>query len=291
MAHDELDQTEFRQVPGGYDMVQVDDLLDRLRAAADEGAPLEPVVEGAGLELRGRGYDPVAVDALLDRLTGRPSAPDPVDGGAGPVDVSDLGRIDPDILTDTDVGRRRSPGARLVRLVVVVGAIAGALWLWTVHVAILEAVAERWGGTTDAGRAAAIWAVALPGLLGVGRAVVTAVFGGRRVPPPWHPAARALAASGALVLFASAVVAVATFASPLPPEGSVTAESGRRGYLEQYENAEIGEGVFDATGPVIVVGALTLAAAAGASVLAHEVVRRRASRRDRRRSTAHGPVS
>lgn len=286
MAHDELDQVLFRQVPGGYDTEQVDDLLDRLRAAADDGRPLGPLVDDAGLDLRGRGYDPAAVDGLLDRLAGRAPVAGPVDGTAGPDDLADLGGADRPERTD-GLGRAR----RLWHSTVLLAAVAAGIWLWIVHTEILEAVAERWGGTAEDGRTAAIWAAAMPGLLGVGRAVVIAAVGGRRFPRALHLAGRALATVAGLVLFAVIVVAAATFVSPLPGDGSQPSESVRAPYVDRYENPEIGQGVFDATGAVALVGGLALAAAAGASFVAGTVAGRRAERWARSARAASGPIS
>jgi DivIVA domain-containing protein len=63
------------RVREGYDMAQVDDLLDRLVAALGRGEPLTPLLDGTPLRhvrLR-EGYKIDEVDAFLDRV--RRSAP------------------------------------------------------------------------------------------------------------------------------------------------------------------------------------------------------------------------
>ncbi|WP_408897038.1 DivIVA domain-containing protein [Nocardioides sp. R1-1] len=60
----------------GYDMRQVDDLLDRLVEALDAGRPVRPLVEAATFDdARWReGYRKVDVDALLAEVARRADA-------------------------------------------------------------------------------------------------------------------------------------------------------------------------------------------------------------------------
>lgn len=61
----------------GYDMREVDDLLDRIVAAASDPQAVDALVSGARFsQVRFReGYDMPEVDAFLARLVGRPVEP------------------------------------------------------------------------------------------------------------------------------------------------------------------------------------------------------------------------
>jgi DivIVA domain-containing protein len=73
---EEITQARFtpvRVTREGYDMGDVDDLLDRVVAALGRGEPVGPVLDGARLghvRLR-EGYDIGEVDEFLARLRGR----------------------------------------------------------------------------------------------------------------------------------------------------------------------------------------------------------------------------
>lgn len=73
---EEITQARFRPVRvtrEGYDMGQVDDLLDRIVAALGRGEPVGPLLDGARLahvRLR-EGYDIDEVDGFLASLRGR----------------------------------------------------------------------------------------------------------------------------------------------------------------------------------------------------------------------------
>ena len=61
------------RIRDGYDMAQVDDLLDRVVAALGRGEPVDPLIDAAQLahvRLR-EGYDSAEVDAFLAGLRGR----------------------------------------------------------------------------------------------------------------------------------------------------------------------------------------------------------------------------
>lgn len=71
----EIETVRFTPVRlrNGYDMDDIDNLLDRLVEAARAGTPLAPLVESAsiGVSRMREGYDMDEVDRFLSRTTGR----------------------------------------------------------------------------------------------------------------------------------------------------------------------------------------------------------------------------
>ena len=76
MNGDEIRNTTFSD-GSGYDAAQVDDLLRRIAAEIDAGRPIEPLIESARFQTRGkRRYDTDAVDWFLDQLLHRERHPE-----------------------------------------------------------------------------------------------------------------------------------------------------------------------------------------------------------------------
>lgn len=67
---DEIRDTTFLIIGGGYDMVQVDDLLRRVAAEIDAGRPIEPLIKNVSFRKREwtHGYDFQAVHWFLEQL-------------------------------------------------------------------------------------------------------------------------------------------------------------------------------------------------------------------------------
>jgi hypothetical protein len=73
---DEIRNTTFLG-GGGYDVVQVDHLLRRIAAEIDVGRPIEPLIENARFQTRGKlRYDTDAVDWFLDQILYRERHPE-----------------------------------------------------------------------------------------------------------------------------------------------------------------------------------------------------------------------
>jgi DivIVA domain-containing protein len=92
---DEIRNTTF-VTGGGYDVAQVDDLLRRIAAEIDADRPIEPLIENARFQTRGkRLYDTAAVDWFLDQLLLRERHPQRAGTGGDPwrdLDVTQLTR-------------------------------------------------------------------------------------------------------------------------------------------------------------------------------------------------------